>query len=386
MKTTALKGKKGIRLKDNGKFIVTKYFSGERKTREFLTIKEAEAWKNDESGFDFTVNGKNPSLSGQGEGREIFFRDVVEQYRIEGMMGLTEYTRYKKELRMKRFLPGLYKVRMSEMNSRAITKHLKDMQLIVDDGSRRCNFDKELKDLAAIFNWYHRAIQAFKNPVTKDHYKEGSFRAIRKKKKDLPLHLISHAISFMDEPFKSLALIQFLLGVRIGEAAALNTHTVNFKTGKIDISESIVWMKGKPNHVYETKTGKVLEKEITPQVREILQEMNAKRPKGCQFFFHRKGKPLRYGLILNNFNKALERAGLDNYSGTHFLRHSLATHVRNEAGLDVAQAALGHTTSRQTERYARLDANKKVTAEVIKIENYLRESQPSRNHEERSVM
>lgn len=385
MKTTAIKGKKGIRLKENGKFIVTKYCGGERVTREFQRLKEAETWKNDKSGFDFTVNGKSTSLSGQGEGREIFFGDVVEQYKKEGMLGLTEYTRYKKELRMKRFLPGLYRVRMSEMNSRVVTKHLQDMRLIIDENSRRCNFDKELKDLAAIFNWYHRAIQAFKNPVTRDHYKEGIFQAIRKKKKDLPLNLVGHAVSFMDEPFKSLALIQFLLGVRIGEAAALNTHTVNFKTGKIDIAESIVWMRGKPMHVFETKTGRATEKEITPQVREILQDMNSKRPRGCQFFFHKKGKPLRYGLILKNFNDALVRAGLENFSGTHFLRHSLATHVRNEAGLDVAQAALGHTTARQTELYARLDANKKVTAEVIKIENYLRKAQPLRNQEMKAV-
>lgn len=386
MKTTAIKGKKGIRLKENGKFIVTKYFGGQRTTREFHRLKEAEAWKNDNSGFDFTVNGKSPSLSDQGEGREIFFGDVVEQYKKEGMLGLTEYTRYKKELRMKRFLPPLYRIRMSEMNGRVISRHLSDLRLIIEDGSRRCNFDKELKDLAAVFNWYHRAIKPFHNPVTKEHYREGSFRVIRKKKKDLPVHLIGHAISFMDEPFKSLALVQFLLGVRIGEAAALNAHTVNFKTGKIDICETIVWMKGKPKHEFKTKTGSETEKDITPKVRELLQEMNSKRPKGCQFFFHRKGKPLRYGLILKNFNDALKRAGLDNYSGTHFLRHSLATHVRNEAGLDVAQAALGHTTARQTERYARLDANKKVTAEVIKIEKYLKDSQPSRNQEEKAVM
>lgn len=387
MKTTAVKGRPGIRQKENGKFIVFKSIAGKRITKEFTDLREAYKWKEDKSNFDLSVNGKNPTLSGQGEGRnEIYFRDVYEQYLKEGMIGLTEYTVYKKKQRMGHFLTGLHQVKMSEMCGRVILKHLEDLKLLVSPESKRCNFDKELKDLASIFAWYDREITPFPNPVKRKQFDHGVIRKIRKKKKDLPLDMVDHALNFMEEPFKSLATIQFLLGLRVGEAAALNTHTVNFKANKIDISESIVWLKGKPKHEFSTKTDVELEKDITPMVRKILLKMNENRPKNCIFFFHHNGKPLRYGMILNKFNEAMKAAGLESYSGTHLLRHSFATHARKEGGLDVAQAGLGHTTARQTEKYARLDANEKVTGVVLEMEKFLQRVQPSCNQSEQSVI
>jgi hypothetical protein len=49
------------------------------------------------------------------------------------------------------------------MSGRIILKHLQDMKLLVANNSRRCNFDKELKDLSAIFNWFDEEITPFKH-------------------------------------------------------------------------------------------------------------------------------------------------------------------------------------------------------------------------------
>jgi integrase len=384
MKTTAVKGQPGIRMKENGKFIVTKYIQGKRTTKEFTDKKEAVKWKSEKSAYDLSVNGK--ALSGQGEGEEIYFRDIAEQYFREGIAGLTEYTVYKKKLRMAKFLPNLYPIPMREMNGRVLLKHLEQMKLTVPDDSTRCNFDKELKDLAAIFSWYDAEIQDFHNPVKRKHFDFGVIRKIRKKKKDLPADALPYVVSFMKEPFQSLAKIQFLLGVRIGEAAAINTNTVNFRKKEIDISETIVWMRGKPKHEFTTKTGKESPpKEMTPAIEKMLTELDKKRPKGCQYFFHHKGKPLRYQMIRENFNQALKDSGFGQYSGTHILRHTSATFTRKEGGLDVAQAQLNHSSARQTEVYARLDVNKKVTGVVLRMEKLFEEAQPQRNQNEELV-
>jgi integrase len=126
-------------------------------------------------------------------------------------------------------------------------------------------------------------------------------------------------------------LFQFLLGARIGEASAINDQTVDFNRGTIDLSETIVWIKGRLHHVKGTKTNNPNKKVITPLIREMLLELKNERPAGCKFFFHHKGKMLRYQMIREEINKALIRSGYGDYSSTHVLRHSIGHYSREEA-------------------------------------------------------
>ncbi len=50
----------------------------------------------------------------------------------------------------------------------------------------------------------------------------------------------------------------------------------------------------------------------------------------------------------------------------------MATFARQKAGLDTAQKMLNHTSARQTERYARLDADHSVTSVVNMAEKLLK--------------
>lgn len=54
-------------------------------------------------------------------------------------------------------------------------------------------------------------------------------------------------------------------------------------------------------------------------------------------------------MILKEINDALIKAGLNGYSGTHILRHSMGSYSRKEGVLDTAQAMLAHSSVRQTE-------------------------------------
>jgi hypothetical protein len=149
MKTKPIKTKPGIRIKENGKLIVFKPLTGKRITKEFFSLREAEAWKSDHDSFDLKLNDKSPTSNENG----ITFKDVYAQYLEEGMVELTDYTIYKKKLRMSHFLLNLFSVKMAEMNGRIILNHLQDMKLLASSDSKRCNFNKELRDLSSIFNW-----------------------------------------------------------------------------------------------------------------------------------------------------------------------------------------------------------------------------------------
>lgn len=384
MKTKAIRGKHGIRIKENGKFIVFKLVAGKRITKEFFTLREAEVWKQDTKSTDFEAKERT-LRSGE---NNVYFEAVYRQYLEEGMVELSLYTVYKKKLRMSHFLPNLCGVRMSEMNSRTVLKHLQEMKLLVSESSRRCNFDKELKDLSSIFNWYDEEIHPFPNPIRKKHFKAGKIRDLDRRRKDLPPEAIIEVGMHMRKSLRYLMQIQFLLGARIGEAAAINDSTVDFNEGTIDLSETIVWMKGKPSHVRATKTNLPNKKVMTPLIRKILLELRADRPKGCIFFFHFKGRMLRYQMILKELNEALRKSGLNGYSGTHVLRHSMGSYSRKEGGLDTAQAMLAHSSARQTEGYARLDVNEKVTGVILKAEKILASVtrlQPKCNQEQNVV-
>ena len=113
---------------------------------------------------------------------------------------------------------------------------------------------------------------------------------------------------------------------------------------------------------------------MTPLIRQMLLELKNESLTGCKFFFHQKGKMLRYQMIREELNKALIRSGYGDYSGTHILPHSMGSYSRKEAGLDTAQAMLSHTSARQTEGYARLDVNEKVTGVILHAEKIFEKS------------
>lgn len=243
-----------------------------------------------------------------------------------------------------------------------INNHLSDMKLLIEAGSRRCNFDKELKDLASIFNWYKQTLDfTYSNPVTKVHFRLGKIREVEPRKKHMTDDELSAFFAHLEDPFQTLAIVQFLMAGRIQEASAINDRTVNFKTGEVEISEKLVWLRGNPEHRFGTKTGEEGRVKMPQEVITRLLRLRSTRPKTCRYFFHSRGKPLRYNLILKKYNEALKSAGLEEFSGTHILRHSMAKIARKEGGLEACQAILRHTSSRMSEHYAKLDANDEVS-------------------------
>jgi integrase len=83
----------------------------------------------------------------------------------------------------------------------------------------------------------------------------------------------------------------------------------------------------------------------------------------------RKNKPQRKpgeGYTTGSYNyavrRACQKAGVPAWH-VHQLRHTKATEIRREAGLDAARAVLGHRSPQVTEVYAELDTSR--AAEVM---------------------
>ena len=69
------------------------------------------------------------------------------------------------------------------------------------------------------------------------------------------------------------------------------------------------------------------------------------------FVFEHAGQPVSYRSIQYRYNKALKVAGLHpKFSSTHILRKAMANIVRQELGLDAAQASGGWKTRDIVER------------------------------------
>lgn len=375
MKTVA----PGIRQKENGKFHATKSIAGKRYYAEFDRKADALKWRRE---FHPAITPKKvilrniPASTDQSNGKDksILFGEVIEKYKKEFLPSLDSDTQYRKLRRLAKFAPNIVGVPMCCMNPEIITDHLNKMKDLASD--RRCNFEKELKDIASIFNWYHDNKDfTFVNPITRVHKKIGKIKEVEKKKRSMTIEQLALFLEHLEEPFQTLALIQTFMAGRIQEAAAINDETVDLKEKTISVSEKIVWMKGAPVHRIGTKTG---EEGIVPfneDIKERLLKLKAKRPKSCKFFFQKKGKPLRYNLIREHYNKALQDAGLSEFSGTHILRHTMATISRREHGIDACQAILRHKSSRMSELYAQLDVKDKVANVVSFAERALKKAQ-----------
>lgn len=369
----------GIRLKENGKYYATKSFGKKRYYREFDTEREAIKWRRDFHPLLSPQRPRNriiPTVSDQSNGKDKFinFGEVIEKYQKGFLKSLTAYTQYKKIQRLSNFTHNIQTVPMCAMGPEVITNHLESMRLLIIKKSRRCNFDKELKDISSIFNWYKENIDfTFVNPVTKVHYKLGKIKDIAPKQKDMDMEEFVEFASHLSPMFNSMAIVMLLWALRVGEAAAISDDAINYKKKEAFIYNVVTWIKGHPDPKKGTKTGADAKMPITPEIEIELRKLQANRPKGCKYLFHHKGKLLRYDMILKEFNRALKEAGLP-YSGTHVIRHTMATITRKNLGLDAAQAILRHTTARMSEEYARLDINDKVSAVVIEASNLFRKS------------
>lgn len=144
---------------------------------------------------------------------------------------------------------------------------------------------------------------------------------------------------------------------------------IDFENGQIVIMETCQW--DQISKVFRDLNPHPKNKEprpvhMTRELREILlRRLQAKKP-GCNFVFHVEGAPLNYGTIQLNYREAQRKARIP-YSGTHILRHGMATLARKVGGgLDAVIAMTGHKDFKLADHYSKLDNEfQKETSEKV---------------------
>jgi integrase len=227
--------------------------------------------------------------------------------------------------------------------------------------SRRKSYVKEFQLLHVILVYYH------------DNLKEGysyqipSFKHVRKMTQFVPKSdgaakflTPQQAVRFLDElkkeqepQFFDVALTQYYLGLRIGEALGVMVEVIDFDEQTVVICRAINWAaKTWVPRIQEYPKGKKPRTiPAAPELLEAFRRIIEVRGKGL-LFQDSDGIPLNRKTISTAFNRVLRRLGFKHVSGTHFVRKTSGTHAKMITGdIDAVSRYLGHSSSRVTRLY-----------------------------------
>jgi integrase len=242
-------------------------------------------------------------------------------------------------------------------------------------GKQRENFEKELNLLKVILNFYRkRKDPSYVIPVLLEHFKAADIA----KKAQTPVMSLSQEDlgRFLEElrngktPFYPLALAQFCLGLRIGEVCGMTWDAVDLENRVAKIEQTIVWdqyawlskVKNRP------KNGKVRYQVIPEVLFRELEQLKKVRDRKVSLIFHKKsGEPYNRQSIGKAFNRALERMGIHDVKGTHWVRKTSATLANQITGDFYAVSRLmDHSSPNVTLRYvAPTNLEKRKVADAL---------------------
>ena len=150
-----------------------------------------------------------------------------------------------------------------------------------------------------------------------------------------------------------------LTGARIGETCGMLWEAVDLKRGIARVVRRIRWdhKSRKPCLEYTTKTeSSVRLLLLSSELVSLLKQMEKEGGDKEFLFVDKKGEPLKYNAIQMAFNAGFKALNLP-WRSTHILRHSYATMALIATkDLPSVQASLGHSSSKMTERYAKIIA------------------------------
>ena len=254
---------------------------------------------------------------------------------------------------------------------------------------KRFNFDKELDLIKVVLNFYRRRKNPqFVIPIFTEHYKAAQL--IRDAKQPVrsltqkDLRRFFEALKEQKNPlYFPIALTQFCLGLRIGEACGLHWKDIDLENKVIKIESTIVWdhENWQPRIKPSPKNGKARILVMPDVLVSELAALKAKRIFITDLVFHHEdGSPLIRKSIGQAYNRSLKQIGVDYVRGTHLLRKTSATQANRVTGdFYAVSRLLDHATPDVTMRYVEeVDDQKRKVAEALNqvAEAALRE-QPS---------
>ena len=370
-----LKNYKGIR-KDTqtGKYVARKYIDNKEYSETFDRISDADRWRRNfhplltnaeiqgvtTKGLDLHQEVKVHARANGVDGR-FTFKEVWELYQklyfpLLEMQSKDTIMKYAKN-----FFPELMNLKMQEINAEVLDAfmEIKVAEAKRIGNTRRHSFRNDLKCLKALLNWYRENYDGmFVVPVLKRHFALGIIKKVPKRnsKKMTVEQMQLFLDSFKSLFWRDFATIHFFMAGRAQEVGGLQWSCVDFERKLIQVEDVCVWGE-KKSFTYLKEIPKNGEQRVVclnEQMLNILFRRKTNKSKiPCEFFrestgerldfvFEIEGQPVSYRSIQHHYNMALKRAGLfPEFSSTHIMRKAMANIVRQELGLDAAQAAGG---------------------------------------------
>ena len=313
---------------------------------------------------------KDPSTLFEADKSELSFFDCFKKYLSEAFPLLKRSTQQAYESRFRYFTKGpLLLVKMEEFKAHVVYNWIGWLKKHPTAKNRgRKNFLKEMELLRTVLHWHRNFVdEDFNIPITKKHRQLCHYKNVPPRRPDYyakPEELRAF-VKWLQEHrsnpvYWRLALFMILTGARVSEVCGLCWDCVDLENGQARVIRRMAWeQRTKRPYLEETtKTdASVRMLLLSDELIEVLREMKEEsQSKIGLIFTDLKGEALKYNAIQSSFNAGFTSLKLP-WRSTHILRHSYATvALQATNSLSAVQATLGHTSSRMTERYAKVVA------------------------------
>ena len=313
---------------------------------------------------------KNPSTLFEIDKSEMSFSDCFKKYLSEAFPLLKKSTQQSYETRFRYFTEGpLPHVRMGELKAQVVYNWISWLKRHSTSKNKgRKTFIYELKTLNVILQWHRNFVdEDFSVPITKKHRQLCYYKNVPPQRPDYyakPEELRAF-VKWLKEHrsnpvYYRLALFMILTGARVSEACGMNWDCVDLENGQARVIRRMAWeQRTKRPYLEETTktSASVRMLLLSDDLIDVLKLMKEeKQSKTGLIFTDKIGEALKYNAIQSSFNAGFKTLNLP-WRSTHILRHSYATAALQATNsLSAVQATLGHTSSRMTERYAKVIA------------------------------
>lgn len=374
----------GIRKNTNtGKFLVTKKINGKKYAKSFDTIRQAQQWR-------ATFNGEHKVEVQKGTST---LGDVWRRMKELHFPSLAKSTQ---AIWLRRWEPlsEMANYHMEDITSTLINNWLvkkkkwyssEEYRSMGRGSSARCNLYNELNLFTTIFNWY-KAEDEFEaesagltTPIRPRHRNMAFIKDTPKNPDDkkITVEAAFKFFSALPELYRDLAMTQFYCAGRIGEVSGIQIPNIHLDEEYLIIKDSIVWNNRNKTFEYLSpfpKNKQARRVYIHPTFKEIIKRRLKLKHPGCNYLFHVEGKPLNYCTIQVNYRSAQRKTGIP-YTGTHCLRHGMATLARKVGGmgLDSVIAMTGHKDLKLADHYSKIDGEvqKETSLKILEHINKL---------------
>lgn len=203
--------------------------------------------------------------------------------------------------------------------------------------------ERKLSDRS--INYYNSVIR-FIYEVTLDKVLNKKQLPMRKKKKAVYRVLTKEELSTFfnvcdNFKFKTIFMLAYGSGLRIGEIANLRVEDIDSKNMRIFVRQ------GKGNKERYT----ILSQQSLKMLREYWSKYRQHKRRG-RIFLSESGEAITVGVIREHFRKYRRKAGLSEKITMHTLRHCYATNlIENGATLIQVKELMGHSNIRSTMEY-----------------------------------